>query len=199
LAHGTAGRGDTATGHAPKLTWIPHDPGAYCLRTSRAPPKRPSGAVALPDAVADGLDDGAETSVGVGTGGSVSVGNGDWVTGVPAAGSVVAGGALAWAALAGNGDGLDPGRGGLDEYWTAVTGWDVTARAGAAPISPAPTGALASGGTSAGVPSVQPTVTANGRPRATMPKKMDLGESRTPEHRFWAGKGYGPGRIRTAS
>jgi hypothetical protein len=150
--------------------------------------------------VADALDDGAPTSVGVGTGGSVSGGNTECVTAGAVVGAVVAAGAtLAGTVPTGDADGLDPGRGGWDEYSTAVTGCEVAPRAGAAPIPPAPPGALATGGASAGVPSVQPTVTANGRPRATIPKKMDLGESRTPEHRFWAGKGYGSGRIRTAS
>jgi hypothetical protein len=34
-------------------------------------------------------------------------------------------------------------------------------------------------------------VTAKGSPRATRPRKIDLGESRTHEHRFAAPKGYG--------
>ena len=46
---------------------------------------------------------------------------------------------------------------------------DVAARAGAVPIDPLPPGALIVVGASAGVPSIQPTVTANGRPKATMP------------------------------
>jgi hypothetical protein len=150
--------------------------------------------------VADALVDGTLTSVGVGTGGSVSGGHADRVTTGAVVGAVVAAGAtLAGTVPAGDAEVLDPGRGGCEEYSTAVTGCEVAACAGAAPIPPAPPGALATGGAMSGEPSVQPTVTANGRPRATMPKKMDLGESRTPEHRFWAGKGYGPGRIRPAS
>jgi hypothetical protein len=155
----------------------------------------------LPDGgVADGLDGGVVTSVGVGTGGRVRVGSGDTVTvGLVVGAVVAAGGMVAVGALAGGSVAPAPGRGGWDEYSTAVTGCDGTTRAGAAPIPPAPAGALAARGTESGVPSVQPTVTANGRPRATMPKKMDLGDSRTPEHRFWTGKGYGRGRILTAS
>ena len=136
---------------------------------------------ALPDGVADGLAGGLATSVGVGTGGSVSVnvGSGDreavgMADGAPEIGPALTAGAL------GGADVAEPGRGGRDEYSTVVMGGEVAACAGAAPISPAPPGAPATGDMSAGVPSVQPTVTANGRPRATKPKKMDLGESRTP-------------------
>jgi hypothetical protein len=133
--------------------------------------------------VADGLDGEMVTSVGVGTGGSsVNVGSGDRVTAGLVVGAVVAGGgaALTGGALTGGAGGLDPGRGGWDEYPTAATGWDGSARGGAAPRPPAPTGALATVGATAGVPSAHPSVTANGRPRATIPKKMYLGESRTP-------------------
>ncbi|MEV8507303.1 hypothetical protein AB0368_21150 [Actinoplanes sp. NPDC051475] len=56
----------------------------------------------------------------------------------------------------------------------------VVALRGAVPKAPAPSGALTGGGAVPGVPSVQPAATANGRPKATMPKKTDLGDSRTP-------------------
>jgi hypothetical protein len=72
-----------------------------------------------------------------------------------------------------------PGRGGWEEYRAGVTGWDVTTRSGAAPMPPAPPGALATGGFTAGVLSSHPIVTAPGRPNATMPKNTYLGESRT--------------------
>jgi hypothetical protein len=72
-----------------------------------------------------------------------------------------------------------PGRGGRDEYSTAVTGWDVAVGSGAVPMPPAPPGALATGVFSAGVPSTQPTVTANGNPTTTMPRNTYLGERRT--------------------
>ena len=55
----------------------------------------------------------------------------------------------------------------------------VVAFGGAVPMPPAPPGALAGAGAGAGVPAVQPAVTANGSPRATTPKKVDLGENRT--------------------
>src|SRR5215213_4377866 len=58
------------------------------------------------------------------------------------------------------------------------------ARVGAAPMPPAPTGALIGAGAAPGPANCQPTVTAKGRPRATRPRKIDLGESRTHEHRF---------------
>ena len=97
------------------------------------------------------------------------------VTGTPDGGA-----ALPGTALGGTADAPADGFAGCDANSTAVTGRDVDSRAGAAPRPPAPTGALAAGGLATGTPSVQPTVTANGRPRETMPKKMDLGESRTP-------------------
>jgi hypothetical protein len=135
----------------------------------------------LSDGVADGLDGGTVTSVGVGTGGRVSVG--DNVTAGLVAGAVVTAGgaaALTGGALPGAMGRLDPGRGGRDEYPSAAADWDGSARGGAAPMPPAPPGALATAGASAVVPSVQPKVTASGRPRATMPKNTYLGESRTP-------------------
>jgi hypothetical protein len=67
----------------------------------------------------------------------------------------------------------------------------VVARGGAVPIPSAPPGALTGDGTGAGVPSVQPALTANGRPRATTPKKMDLGDNRTSAHRIKRPKSYG--------
>ena len=76
--------------------------------------------------MADGLDGGTVTSVGVGTGGSVSVGSGDRDTVGLVAGAVLAGGGarLTGGALAGGGEGLDPGRGGRDEYPAAGADWD---------------------------------------------------------------------------
>jgi len=118
--------------------------------------------------------------VGVGTGGNVSVGSGGSDAGVLVVGATEVGVALAGPALGGSAGGAVVSGTGGGANSTTVTGRDVDARAGAAPMLPAPPGALADRGVGTGVPSVQPTVTAKGRPRATMPKKMDLGESRTP-------------------
>jgi hypothetical protein len=118
-------------------------------------------------------------SVGVGTGGMFSTGAGEDVAEAAGDGAVVVNGAVEEGVLGGVAAGA-PGRGGCDEeYWTGVTGWDVVTRSGAAPMPPAPPGALATGGFSAGVPSSHPMVTAKGSPKATMPKKTYLGFSRT--------------------
>ena len=63
--------------------------------------------------------------------------------------------------------------------------------AGALPSTPAPPGALTGGGAVSAAPSAHPTVTANGIPSVTRPKKTVLGVRRTPEHRTSAAKGYG--------
>ena len=132
----------------------------------------------LADGVADGLDGGLKISVGVGTGGMSSAGGGaDEAEPLPE-GVVVIDGALV-AGVAGDVAAGAPGRGGWDEYRAGVTGWDVTIRSGAAPMPPAPPGALATGGCAAGVLSSHPVVTARGSPKATMPKNTYLGESRT--------------------
>lgn len=56
---------------------------------------------------------------------------------------------------------------------------------GAAPIPVATPGAGTGGDVvvAGAPPTDQPTVMANGSPKATMPRNMDLGESLTPEHR----------------
>ena len=135
----------------------------------------PGSGVALLDGVADGLGGSLVTVVGVGTGGSVSVGAGDRETVTAVLGAAepegTAIGAVAPAA--------EPLFRGTRDEWSMVVTGDVATRGGAAPIDPLPPGALIVVGAAAGAPSVQPTVTANGRPRATMPKKMDLGVSRT--------------------
>lgn len=128
--------------------------------------------------MADGLGGGLRISVGVGTGGTVSAGV-NAADAVPVgAGAAEIGGAME-AGDAGGVETAAPGRGGRDEYWTGATGSDVAVRSGAVPMPPAPPGALATGGFSAGVPSTQPTVTANGNPTTTMPRKTYLGESHT--------------------
>ena len=134
-------------------------------------------------------------SVGVGTGGSVSVGRvgtelaadgpGVGPPGVP----LVAG---LGAPLDGAGAGEMPGRAGRDEYCTAVAGCR-SARSGAAPIPPAPmppvpSGAPTEAGLRVGVASVQPIATEIGRPNATSPKKMDLGDNRTSRTPVWRRK-----------
>jgi hypothetical protein len=53
---------------------------------------------------------------------------------------------------------------------------------GAVPMPPAPPGLGAVGGTWLPT-SIQPVITVNGRPSATMPRNMDVGDSLTPEHR----------------
>ena len=115
--------------------------------------------------------------MGVGTGGIVSTGGGEDEAEPVGEGATEIGDAVA-AGVAGDVDVAPPGRGGLAEYWTGVTGRDVTRGSGAAPMPPAPPGALATGGFS-GVPSSHPIVTAKGSPNATMPKNTYLGESRT--------------------
>jgi hypothetical protein len=77
-----------------------------------------------------------------------------------------------------------PGRGGPAEYWTVVTGCRVT-RSGAspsppAPMPPVPVDAPTGAGLRDGVASVQPIAMEIGSPKATSPKKMDLGDNRTP-------------------
>jgi hypothetical protein len=61
----------------------------------------------------------------------------------------------------------------------AWAGAGLVCRAGALPRPPAPPGASTAAERVAGVASCQPTVTATGRPSATSPKKMDLGDNRT--------------------
>ena len=132
----------------------------------------------LPDGVADGLGGGLRTSVGVGTGGMVSTGTGEEPAEPVGEGAAEMSDALGAGAVWGV-EAVAPRRGGWEEYWTGVTGWDVTTRSGAVPMPPAPPWALATGGFPAGVPSSQPMVMAKGRPKATMPKNTYLGESRT--------------------
>jgi hypothetical protein len=117
-------------------------------------------------------------SVGVGTGGISSTGGGDEEAEALGTGAVVINVAVE-AGVIGSVEAGAPGRGGWDEYWTGATGCDVVTCSGAAPMPPAPPGALATGGFSAGVPSSQPMVKAKGSPKATMPKKTYLGLSRT--------------------
>jgi hypothetical protein len=119
--------------------------------------------------------------VGVGTGGSsVRVGSGEpdvtMTDGGTALGAVLAADTTG---EPGSGDSTATGLGGRGDQSSTGEVVAVVAFGGAAPIPPAPPGALTGGGAGDGVPRVQPTVTANGRPRATTLKKMDLGEYRT--------------------
>jgi hypothetical protein len=59
------------------------------------------------------------------------------------------------------------------------TGAGLVCRTGASPMPPAPLGASIAAERVAGVASCHPIVTAIGRPSATSPKKMDLGDNRT--------------------
>ena len=116
--------------------------------------------------------------VGVGTGGSVSVSVGSGDSETTADGTAALATALTGVPATDDctGTGLDA-RG---DQSTMDSDPGVVAFGGAAPIPPAPPGALIGGAAGDGVPSIQPMVAANGRPNATMPKKTDLGESRTP-------------------
>jgi hypothetical protein len=137
----------------------------------------------------------AEADV-LGSSGSVGVGTGGWVSGGHGSSDASVGGAVGvpvGAAVAG------PDVGGPTGVETAADGTtdDVTAtaratvegdiaagagrrcRAGASPSPPAPVGASIAADRVTGVASCQPIVTATGSPRATSPKKMDLGDNRT--------------------
>lgn len=114
-------------------------------------------------------------AVGVGTGGRVSDG-----TGVPE--STADGDAALGAGLAGppgTEDSTATGFGARGDQSTIDSVAVVVALGGAAPIPPAPPGALTGGGAGTGEPIIQPTVSAKGRPRATMPKNRGLGDNRT--------------------
>lgn len=133
------------------------------------------GATLLDGTVADGLGGVLTIAVGVGTGGRVSSGGGDPELAADvstALGSALTGGSA-------TDDRAATGRGARGES-TTDPAVGVVAFGGAAPMPPAPPGAPTGGDAGAGVPSSQPTVSANGRPSATMPRKTGLGESRTP-------------------
>lgn len=132
----------------------------------------------LPAGVADGLPGGLRISVGVGTGGMSRTGGGADEAEPGADGVAVISGGLV-AGEAGEVVAGAPRRGGWESYRAGVTGWDVSIRSGAAPMAPAPPGAVATGGFAAGVLSSHPRVTATGRPSPTMAKNTYLGESRT--------------------
>ncbi|PRY28758.1 hypothetical protein [Pseudosporangium ferrugineum] len=125
-----------------------------------------------------GLVGGSKIDVGVGTGGIVRVGSGDPLPdadGTPELGATPAG------RLGGTDSTTDTGFGARGVQPVAEPDADVAGVAtGAVPKPPAPAGALTAGGVVPGVPSAHPAATANGRPARTMPKKIDLGESRTP-------------------
>ncbi|OJF09977.1 hypothetical protein [Couchioplanes caeruleus] len=125
--------------------------------------------------VATGLDGGWKIEVGVGTGGSVSVGTGDPDDDGTAELAATPGGALGATDCT-----TDTGSGARGTHVVPDPDAGVVAFTGAVPKPPAPPGAFADGGAASGVPRVQPTATENGRPSATMPKKTDLGDSRTP-------------------
>jgi hypothetical protein len=124
-------------------------------------------------------------SVGVGTGGRVSGGNGPsdasvgGADGVPLGATVIGPDATGVDTTGDEGsDGVTDGAGAtVDDDTTAAAG--LVCRAGASPMPPAPPGASTAAERVAGVASCQPIVTATGSPRATSPKKMDLGDNRT--------------------
>jgi hypothetical protein len=136
-----------------------------------------TGSVLVEGFVGDGLGGVLPIAVGVGTGGSVSVGTGDPESAADGAAAALV---TALTGVPATDDATATGLGPRDDQSTIDSDSGVVAFGGAAPIPPAAPGALTGGGAGDGVPSVQPTVTANGRPKATMPKKIDLGESRTP-------------------
>ncbi|GGQ42437.1 hypothetical protein GCM10010166_08040 [Couchioplanes caeruleus subsp. azureus] len=115
--------------------------------------------------------------MGVGTGGSVSVGPGEPEA---AADGTAELGATLVGALGATDSTTDTGWGARGTHVVPAPDAGEAACTGAVPKPPAPPGAVADGGAASGVPSVQPRATENGRPSATMPKKTDLGESRTP-------------------
>jgi hypothetical protein len=138
--------------------------------------------------LAEAVGVGASGSVGVGTGGSVSGGSGSWDASVGGAvGRAVevvvaspdtAGPTGVDTAAEDRTDGITDGTGAAgDEATEAEAG--LAWRAGASPIPPAPPGESTAAERVAGVASCQPMVTATGSPRATSPKKMDLGDNRT--------------------
>jgi hypothetical protein len=122
------------------------------------------------------------SSVGVGTGGSLSGGNGSALSDAEGSAEGVTTGALVLGGRLGSGipdagaEG-DADRFGRGRYRTSMTGSLV--RPGADPMPPAPVGGLARLGRLGGPARVQPTATAIGNPNATSPKKMDLGDNRT--------------------
>ena len=136
----------------------------------------------LDGTVADGLGGVVTTEVGVGTGGisgdCVGPGEPDGTTTV---GGAVLGGVLSAgeSGRSGSADSTATGFGGRGDQSSTDVVAGVVAFFGAAPMPPAPPGALTGGGAGVGVPRVQPTVTAKGRPRATTLRKVDLGVNRT--------------------
>jgi hypothetical protein len=119
-------------------------------------------------------------SVGVGTGGIVSEGSGAGGTALEGGDDAVDGATTG--ALDGGGD--PEGDAATDVDGAAVsptvaTGFEAVGRAGATPIAPAPPPAVTGAGGFAGEASDQPVTTASGRPKATIPKKTDLGDNRT--------------------
>jgi hypothetical protein len=132
---------------------------------------------------------GSSGSVGVGTGGIDSGGSGSSDASVGGA-EAVAGGALLGTpdtlgpagtddSSEGDSDGVDDGVGEAETGDEAGAAAGRVCRAGASPMPPAPPGASMAADRVAGVASCQPMVTATGRPSATSPKKMDLGDNRT--------------------
>ena len=123
-------------------------------------------------------------SVGVGTGGAVSVASGSTDASVGETegvrgGSVATGGPGGGEADAGRaGRTVDVNRAGTVRG-AAGRAVDPLGRAGALPSPPAPPGSASADDRVAGVASCQPTVTATGSPSATSPIKIDLGDNRT--------------------
>jgi hypothetical protein len=126
----------------------------------------------------------ASGSVGVGTGGIVSGGSGSSEASVAAADGILVGAVVA-AADGGPADADarteadTAGRADAGSEGLADDGAGLGCRAGASPIPPEPMGAAIAAERAAGVASCQPMVTATGRPSATSPIKMDLGDNRT--------------------
>lgn len=127
-------------------------------------------------------------SVGVGTGGMVRGGSGSCdasvgtVLGEPVGAAVTGpegtGPAGADTAADGTAEGVtDPT--GAAETREAGASATLACRTGATPMPPVPPARSTAAERVAGVANCQPTVTAIGSPRATSPKKMDLGDNRT--------------------
>jgi hypothetical protein len=158
-------------------------------RRAKSDPPVGAGSLGMVDGSVEVDAVGAAGSVGVGTGGKVSGGHGSRdasvgsADGVPvgavpgAAGAETRPETVTTAAADDGGTTDEAGTGAAGEAATAAacfTGW-----AGASPMPPEPPGASTADDRVAGVASCQPIETATGKPRATSPKKMDLGDNRT--------------------
>lgn len=149
-------------------------------------------ALTLGEALWDGVGVGSgspEICVGVGTGGMLRIGGGEEV-GTMAGGAVAATvTVLVITVLLTTTTGAGP-----SPVWCPAYPVVALVRAGATPspsLPPTPPFSEAAEVPTMGVPSAQPTTTANGSPIATTPIKTDLGDKRTSGPSPRSGKSYG--------